>query len=288
MEKFWEFTQQVLLLTFKELVLVLGVYFFFGLLLYLLARFTRAIYVKSIGQKFDVVVTGWIGVPVHELGHIVFCFLFGHQITEIQLYKPDAADGTLGYVNHSYNQRNIYHKIGNFFIGIGPILLGSALLFFLVRFLVPNHQALSDIILSQTSDLSTLKGWGGQLSDVFVVSGKLLSGLFSGGNVASWQFWVFLYMALCVATHMELSPADLKGAAWGLLSIVIIFVLANIIGVWLKLDMLRYFAPISTFNNLLAGIFTFATLLSALFFVVSYIILAIIHALVHKKVLHPF
>ncbi len=288
MEHFWEFTKQVLFLTFKEIVLILGVYFFFGLLLYLFARFTRSIYVKSIGPKFDIIVTGWLGVPVHEMGHIVFCFMFGHQITEIQLYKPDASDGTLGYVNHSYNQRNIFHKIGNFFIGIGPILLGSAVLFAMIRYMVPNHAALSDLILSQQTDLSTLQGLGHQFIDLFTVSKQLVQQLFTTANTSSWVFWVFLYMALCIATHMELSPADLKGVWWGLLSIIVVLILANILGVWQKWDMLHFFSPVTKFNNLLAGIFIFATALSALFFVVSYVILCIVYFIRHKKMLHPF
>ncbi|MGO0807158.1 hypothetical protein ACTPEF_24675, partial [Clostridioides difficile] len=34
-------------------------------------------------------------------------------------------DGILGYVSHSYKKDNLYQSIGNFFIGIAPIIGGT-------------------------------------------------------------------------------------------------------------------------------------------------------------------
>ena len=93
-----EFIGNVVVLTLSQLVWLLGVIFVFGLLLYLFARFTRTAYVKSAGAKFDIIFTGWIGTPIHELGHAAFCVLFRHKITEMKLYNPNPTDNTLGYV----------------------------------------------------------------------------------------------------------------------------------------------------------------------------------------------
>jgi hypothetical protein len=112
-----DFFTKVVITTIGHLVWLLSLIFIFGLLLYLLARFTRTTYVKSAGVKLDIIVTGWFGSPVHEIGHALFCILFRHKIVDIKLYKPDPSDGTLGYVLHTYNQDSRYQKIGNFFIG---------------------------------------------------------------------------------------------------------------------------------------------------------------------------
>ena len=66
---------------------------------------------------------------------------FGHKVTEIKLFQINSADGTLGYVNHSYNPKNIYHKIGNFFIGVAPIIVISAVLYLLAWWLLPGFVA---------------------------------------------------------------------------------------------------------------------------------------------------
>jgi hypothetical protein len=65
--------------------------------------------------------------------------IFGHKIVEVKLFQI-GGDGTLGYVNHSYNPKNIYHKIGNFFIGVAPII-GVALAFYLLNLLLVPEMA---------------------------------------------------------------------------------------------------------------------------------------------------
>ena len=45
-----------------------------------------------------VLVTAWLGVPCHELGHLAMARLFGHRIVAWRLFDPDPTSGTLGYV----------------------------------------------------------------------------------------------------------------------------------------------------------------------------------------------
>lgn len=163
----WIFLKPVLLNTAFQFLSIFGIFFFFGLILYLLARFTRVTFVKSIGYKFDIFVTGWLGTPVHELGHALLCIPFGHQITELKLYTPSSDDGTLGYVKHSYNTKNIWHQIGNFFIGMGPILLGSFVLFLLIKYLLPDNKALLTMVQSQGADFTTWHGFLNQFVQLY-------------------------------------------------------------------------------------------------------------------------
>jgi len=81
--------------------------------------------IRIFGIHLYLYLFAWIGTACHELGHALFCVIFRHKITELKLFSPDTKTGTLGYVSHTYEPGSIYQTIGNFFIGIGPILLGS-------------------------------------------------------------------------------------------------------------------------------------------------------------------
>ncbi len=284
----WIFLKAVLTSTFIQLIAIFGIFFIFGLILYLLARFTRVVFVKSIGYKFDIFFTGWLGTPVHELGHALFCIPFGHQVTDIKLYTPSSEDGTLGYVNHSYNSKNIWHRIGNFFIGMGPILFGSFVLYLLIRFLLPDNQGLLQLIQSQASDLTSWQGFINIFKQLYQVGIHFPAELFSSENIHSWQFWVFLYVSLSVASHMELSPPDLKGVWVGLLAIVILLFVINSISQFFGVNVTNYMFSVARFTNLSVGVFMFATALSLLFFVGSWLVLNVFTLIVHRKGFHPF
>ena len=80
-------------------------------------------------------ITGWLGTPVHELSHAFFHIIFGHKVTKIDLYSPNDGDDSLGYVEFYYQEKNLYHRIGLFFAGVGPILGGGAVILLLMMFL---------------------------------------------------------------------------------------------------------------------------------------------------------
>ena len=109
-----------------QLVVIFGLIFIFG---FTIAAINKRFY-YNLGDKSHIVciATGFIGTPIHELSHALMCIIFGHKINEIKLFTPSCSDGLLGYVNHSYNSKNFYQRMGNFFIGIAPIVFGSCLL----------------------------------------------------------------------------------------------------------------------------------------------------------------
>ncbi len=286
-DKTAHFLKLIVVLTLNQLVAVFGVLFVFGLLLYLLARFTRVTFVKSLGQKADVYFTGWIGTPVHELGHAIFCIPFGHRITEIKLFSPNAKNGSLGYVNHSYKPHNIWHNIGNFFIGLGPIIFGSVVMFFLIKYLIPDNSIVLKLISSKQvlvggTDLTKV------VNSILETAGQFMSGLFSNQNINSWQFWVFIYLSLSISTHMELSPSDIRSMLTGLIAIIVLLLIINTIGLIFNLDISKNIGLISSYTILSIGLFTFITVCSTLFFVGSFLILNIFSIIRFRKFFHPF
>ena len=134
------------------------------------------------------------GVMVHELSHAAFCLVFFHRITEMKLFSPEE-DGTLGYVNHTYNPKNPYHRIGNFFIGTGPVWGGILVIWLISNWLLPSDN---------WNDLFLLNTW------------------------CKWQTWLWLYLFLTVSSHITLSLPDLAGAADGAIFIVLITLVLTI------------------------------------------------------------
>ncbi len=299
-----DFLKQVFLTTLNQLTWLFGLLFIFGIILYFLARFTRNTYIKTTGKTLDIIVTGWIGTPIHELGHALFCIIFRHKIDDIKLYTPNSEDGTLGYVNHSYNSKSTYQKIGNFFIGIGPIILGTMVLYGLLLFLVPNTK---DVLLSIESQSKVLsKGIHGNLTNslniLWTSTLNTLELLFKKGNLTDYKFWIFLYLSMCISSHMELSPPDIKSAWRGLISIAIFFLVFNIIiiglettgvsnhlgGLWKFVKIESYASGINKWVGTFGALSIFASVLSGFIFFTNYFLLNIYSVSKSKGIVNPF
>ena len=182
-------------------------------------RLSTALFGKTIHRIF----IASIGGAFHELGHTVFALIFGHKITEIRLFKPDPETGTLGYVKHSYNKKSLYQSIGNFFIGIGPVIFGSLILYILSRILFSyelSEKFSPDLsIYDQTRII--LKGAFGLLGSVFN-SGSLL------------KSFIFLFLVFAIGSNITLSRADLKGAGKGFGMLILFLFIINFSTLWLS------------------------------------------------------
>lgn len=251
-----------------QVVFTVGVIVLFGFLIALCRRGFCALMGRS-GPTI-LLITGAVGTPIHELSHALFCLIFGHKIREIKLYRPGANDGALGYVTHTFNPKNIYHQIGNFFIGIAPILGGSGMLMLLALLMVP--QTFGGIM----SDIGSVGGFAGAdglafAGELFAAAWSIFLRIFDFSDASNAWRWIFIVLALMISSHMELSGADIKGGIKGL------FILLGII---LVVDTALYFiyllalvgmtsafisAGIALMSFLMmAGIFSLALLLIAL------------------------
>jgi hypothetical protein len=299
-----EFFKSVTLLTVTQLVSIFGILFIFGLILYFLASSTRRVYMKSVGSTLDIIVTGWIGTPVHEIGHALFCVIFFHKIHKIKLFDPNPKDGSIGYVIHSHNRKSIYQRIGNFFIGVGPIIFGSLVLYAAMYYLVPNIKSVFSEIEKHGYAINNTGPANWQLIYQSLVEAikVTLRALSNPDNFSEWQFWLFIYISMSIASHMELSPPDIKGAFSGLITLVFFVFLLNlfvmffeVIGLhkifgsfWKYISIQTYMGSIARVTGVATALFIYATVISAINFLISWVLLSVYTLIRYRKGINPF
>ncbi|MFA6995136.1 MAG: hypothetical protein WC249_01870 [Patescibacteria group bacterium] len=245
-----------------QIIYLFGVFFIFGVILSKIQTATQKNYSNSVGWR-GILWTAWLGTPVHEYSHAFFALLFRHKITDIVLFSPDVNTGELGHVNHSYNPRNFYQNLGNFFIGLAPLIFGPLLLVGLLYVLVPQGQ---EIFYSLAGNLNSF-------SSVLTGIQKFLLSLFSLGNFKSYSFWIFLYISFCIASHLAPSKADRQGAWRGGAVILSFLLFLNILGLWLHWEVTEYVVNFSHFFAGLIVVYIYALIISLIHFLFSYLIL---------------
>ncbi len=207
----------------------------------LLIAILRKLFLKLSGTfgYYVLLIFGIVGTPIHELSHALMCLIFGHKVTEIKLFSPSSADGTLGYVNHTYNPRNIYHQIGNFFIGTAPVILGSGVIILLMYLLIPN---VFSAVLNEFSVFDSSLSYKGYLSLLCGILGVI----FSGENFINGSWWVFFLLAIMISSHMELSFLDVKGGTKGFLAIMLLLLSVDVLLYFTAPDALTYLTGLIT------------------------------------------
>lgn len=245
------------LLTGQELLLLLGPALLFGLALHYLSEAIR--YSSMRVMRFNLF--AWLTAPgtvVHELGHALFCVLFGHEIRELALFRPNDAD-TLGHVKHAYNPRNLYQMIGHFFIGSGPIWFGALVLYALSFLLLRGGLRPAGIEMGTAADGLPLA-----LGHMGLAGAGVFRQLLDPALFGDWPVYLFLYMAFSIGAHMTLSPPDLEGTLKGFGCLAGLVLVVNWATLWAGNGSLAVclwlFQPLSV----IYAVMVFAMILSAL------------------------
>jgi hypothetical protein len=280
------FLLQVLLATLTQLGALLGMFFIIGFLIYHLERRASAYALTTVGWK-GILWTAWLGTPVHEFGHVVFCWVFAHCVLEVRLFEPDSRTGVLGYVSHSHRSGNAYQEIGNLFIGAGPLILGCVALALGVNYLVPNGQQIIRQASAAPGSVTMGANLAGQLSNQAHVIASTLRLLFHPANFASTRFWLFLYGALCIASHIAPSSADLRGMWSGLAALAIFLFVVDAICLLVGVHPGTIISSISSYGGMAVGMFMFGLVMALVNVVVTYVVLSIYWKLRAGRWLRP-
>ncbi len=205
---------------FVQLAFTVGFILLYGGLISLC---NRCFYDAGGKRAFGIVrITGYIGTPVHELSHALMCLLFGHTIKKISLFGDNRRSRTLGYVEHSYYPKNLYHQLGNFFIGVSPILAGGGVILLLLRLLVPHvYFEMRSLVSVVGAAFGAERGFAPFVSLLRGVGAMLLS-LFDPANLTDPRWWLCLVLSLAVALHMEISRSDILAGFKGLCVILLL------------------------------------------------------------------
>lgn len=213
------------------------------------------------------VITGLIGTVVHEFSHMLFCLIFRHEIVEFSLFRPYKSrfDGVMGYVNHSCDRSSPYQMVGNFFIGIAPIIVGTGCMILFMRILLPEEfKATYQTFNQNMAYMSNINSIGDSLNIYINIVIAIIHNLnpFIGH---SWpRYIVFIYIMYSITSHMDLSKEDIINSRAGLLVFIIFTYLINLIFIVLgiKYQILLLKVLISVFSFLTVGLFfAFTTML---------------------------
>ena len=228
----------ILIDSFANLASILGIFVIFGFIFNVIENKNNQLIQRSLGEKF-IIFTGFIGTVVHEVSHLIMALIFNHKIVKVELFRPRKykEDGILGFVKSTYNPNSIYQQVGNFFIGIAPMIFGTLTIWLL--FIIFSNNSYTIFLNYMNIGLytnylqsSNYSGFFNLLvHDVFL----LLKTIFSFDYIFNVNHLIMLFLIYSISTHMTLSLADLKGSFKGLLvCFIVVFVitfLGKILGV---------------------------------------------------------
>ncbi len=251
---------------FGQLLLQVALIFGSIVLLGLLVHWCEKLFYYIMPSSRSVyLTTGLVGTPVHELSHALMCIIFGHKIVAINLYTPNSQDGSLGSVEHMYNPKNIYQSIGNFFIGIAPITVGSLVLVMLQSVSSNQYVEILGVLWAEQSIT-----WDAVSQ---YVSGSFGS-IFAVGNLSSWVWWLCLVVSMQIALHMGLSGADVAGSwAGGIMLVILYIVVAMVISIFIDITLITAFA--GKIASIVLAVGSLALLMIALWLILALVICGI-------------
>ncbi|MBC6003544.1 hypothetical protein H8891_06995 [Paeniclostridium sp. NSJ-45] len=228
----------ILIDSFANLASILGIFVIFGFIFNVIENKNNQLIQRSLGEKF-IIFTGFIGTVVHEVSHLIMALIFNHKIVKIELFRPRKykEDGILGFVRSTYNPNSIYQQVGNFFIGIAPMILGTLTIWLL--FIIFSNNIYTMFLNYMNIGLYTNYLQSSNYSGFFDLLGHdvflLLKTIFSFDYIFNVNHLIMLFLIYSISTHMTLSLADLKGSFKGLLvCFIVVFVitfLGKILGV---------------------------------------------------------
>ena len=156
------------------------------------------------------------GVIVHELSHVIACWLMLAKVRRVKLFGPKG-----GEVEHDPSRIPV---IGQPVISMAPIA-GCALTLVLVGWLLgaPRFPRPPMTLAPFSLDglLAFLKGW------LAMVRGLSLD--LGGADFTDWRVYVFIYAALCLGVALRPSGQDFRNAFLGLVVIAALIFITGLI-----------------------------------------------------------
>lgn len=119
--------------------------------------------------------------------------------------------------------------MGNFFIGISPILAGGGVILLMVRLLTPEMFFAMKL---ETAEIRAtfIGGFDGDaMASLFGGIGSMLGSFFALGNFLNWRWWICMLLSFSIAIHMEVSRSDIVSGLRGFGVISAMLLIADVI-----------------------------------------------------------
>ena len=231
-----------------------GMFIIFGIIMGIINRKNLSIGYRSLGKVFEKIYdfSCLIGTPIHEAGHYLMCKLFFIKVDDVKLYIPKKKriGNRLGYVTMS-PKSNLINIIGIFFVGIGPLILGSIVILLFSRLLLPDF-------------------WYGISKNTTII--ELIKDFFSIKNLLNYKFWILIIISMLIGFHMDLSKSDISNAKIGFISIIIINLFVSFIIINFNVDISVVYNYIVTYNIILGTMFSLVTIFQLIIMIILFII----------------
>ncbi len=255
-----------------QFVCLFGLLMVSGFLLTWISRWTNNSFRQFRFPQMGLYLFGVIGVPLHEFCHALFAKVFFHDIQSIKWFDPKGKNGSYGVVVHTYDDKNLYHRTGLFFIGMGPVLLAPFFLYLFYTLLVPGS---SHVLMTFASPTVALQSF--------------THSLIAAQNWSSVGFYVFIYICICLTSQMELSNEDFAIARGGMIPLICLLLVINTGAYLININVHAHLSSwFSTFLNFWGSFFCLALGVSLLNMVFCFFFLSLINRLLGRSLINPF
>jgi len=224
-----------------------------------LSGWVQRLAITAFGRTTYLMLFGWMGTTIHEIGHLLTALLFGHQIASFRPFAPNAKTGVLGSVDTKYHTGNLYQHIGLFFIGIAPVVFGTLVIYLALYVLFRDQMAEVWRAIDRRSAMNG-PGLGAILSSGLAFLGFVLS----PWNLLDWRFYLFMYIAFSIGSSIRLSNADVTAATPGCLTCIVLLFLFNTVLLSLGAASSGTFAWLTQYYTFLYILLCFVILLDLL------------------------
>jgi hypothetical protein len=197
--------------------------------------------------------SGVIGTTAHEFNHLLMCIICFLKVKRVSFFKP-TEDGSLGFVEYSFNPRSLRHRLSQVLVGYAPLYLGAIMVFLLTKSLL---------------GVSVLEFGSSSYMDNYIYCLILIrDGLYNDLLISL----IWLVVTFCVMTHSLPSDQDIKGSFFGVILMLFTIVIMTLVSVsfmgeaefyYLINDWARYFVLLITSLSAISSVLLIAVLVAS-------------------------
>jgi len=198
----------ILLFTLSQLIMILLPFALAVAVLSPLARRNHTLLIRCFGFRPYAVFIA-VSTILHETSHAIMCVVFRHRIVRFKALPGESENGETGLVLHGWDSKSIYQCIGNFFIGVAPMIMGILVIYILTSLCFPEFCSWHYVMPGERLH------WLDAMRRIVPEAAGGLKTLFRPGNFGDARFYVYLAALLVIGNSIAPSVSDIRNSAMG-------------------------------------------------------------------------